>query len=157
MQMAKILVSIFNNKTALEFNSSYKDHLGNTTKLHTCKKGDIIIFQNIEDKSVFGLAQIDEFPDGKIYNEHHPLDVDVYSGGDAKYNRYEIKIKNYKSVSISFDDLACICGKSSDDSERTNIWKGSCFSFRQANFQGPDSEVVLKRLTIFLTAILTSK
>ena len=155
--MAKTLVAIFNNKTATEFQSGYKEHLGNTTKLHTCKKDDIIILQNIEDKIVFGLAQIDEFSDGKIYAEHHLLGIDTYTGNDAKYNRYEIKIKNYKSVSISFDDLACICGKSADDAERTNIWKGSCFSFRQANYQGADSEVVLKRLNIFLTAILNAK
>jgi hypothetical protein len=156
MQMAKTVVSIFNNKTAAEFQSSYKEYLGNTTKLHTCKKDDIIILQNIEDKKVFGICQISEFSDGKIYTEHHLLGVDTYSGTDAKYNRYEIKIKNYKTVNISFDDLACICGKSADDTERTNIWKGSCFSFRQVNYQGPDSELVLKRLSIFLTAILTT-
>jgi hypothetical protein len=155
--MNKTIVSIFNNKTQLEFESGFRQYLGNTTKLHTCKKNDVVLLQNIEDKHIFAIAQIDEFPNGKIYREHHFLETDTYSGNDSKYNLYEIKIKNYRSVNISFQDLACSCGKLVDAAERTNIWKGSCFSFRQVNYQGEDSELVLKRLSIFVNALFSVK
>lgn len=157
MQMPKIVVSLFDKKTKQEFLSNDKSYLGNTTKLNNCQEGDIVILQDIESKEIFGLAYIDVFPDGKIYAEHHPLEIDVYSGTAAKYNRYEIKIKNFRNVNISFEDMAIICGKSVDDKVRNNIWKGSCFGFRSANYNGEDSENVLRRLNIFVRSILESR
>ena len=155
--MKKILISIFNTLTQSEFLSSSLSYLGNTTKLNNCKKGDIIILQNIETKIVFGIAEIDEYDSGNVYIEHCMLDSDTYSGDAAKYNKYEIKIKNFKKVNITFEDISFICGKSLQDPSRTNIWKGSCFSFRKANYSGEDSDLVLKKLYVLLNSIVTSQ
>jgi len=157
MPKKKVLVSLFNNTTQEEFLSSLRTHLGNTTRLNNCEEGDIIVLQNIESKNMFGVALIGAYDDGKVYAEHHPLEMDIYSGNAAKYNRYEIKIKNFKKVNVSFEDIACICGKSLDDPVRNNIWKGSCFSFRKANYTGEDSENVMKRFHILLNSLLTTE
>ena len=152
-----ILVSLFNNKTKLEFLSSTRTNLGSVHKIHEFKKGDIVLLLDIETKCLFGITLLDSYETGKVYQEHHLLDTDIYSGDKAHYNKYDVKVQKVTEVTISFEDLAIMCGKTVNDKGYTNIWKASHMNFRYAQYQGEDSELVNKRLRILIQTLLSVK
>lgn len=152
-----ITISLFKEKTKAEFMNSTKTLMGSVHKTHKLKKDDIVLSVDVEKKYLFGIALLDEFPSGKVYEEHSLLDIDVYSGTDVKYNKYDIKIKNFVEVNMSFEDLAIMCGKTVDDKGSTNIWKGYNATFRKAFYAGEGEEDVLKRLRILSKSLLSVK
>lgn len=152
-----VIISLFKEKTKAEFLSSTRTLMGSYHKLHTVKKDDIILSVDVENKYLFGIALLDEFPSGKVYAEHHQLDEDVYSGKDIKYNKYDVKIKNFIDAHISFEDLAILCGKTVDDKGSTNIWKGYNASFRKAFYSGDGEANIIKILRIFAKCLLSVK
>lgn len=153
----QVLVSLFNNKTKLEFLNSPRAHLGSVHKIHTFRKGDVVLLLDIETKCLFGMTLLDSYESGKVYQDHHPLDIDMYSGDKSHYNRYEVKIQKVVEVSISFENLALLCGKTVDDKSYTNIWRGTHMNFRYAQYRGPDSDDVMKRLNALIDILLSVK
>lgn len=155
--MVNVLVTYYNNQTWEEFKNSDKQYLGHFNKVHKFKKDDIVLLLNNESKHVEGIAVLGEYEDGKVYREHHALDVDVHAGEHSKYNKYEIKIENLKFIHISFEDLATLCGKDEDDKSITNIWKAGRFNYSNVFYKGEDEDLIMLRLNIFIHTILTSK
>ncbi len=152
-----ITVSLFKEKTKVEFLKSIRTLMGSFHKIHSFKKDDYVLAVDVENKYLFGIALLDAFSSGKVYEEHNLLDIDVYSGRDAKYNKYDVKIKNFIEVNISFEDLAIMCGKTVNDKGSTNIWKGYNASFRKAFYSGEGEEDVMKRLRILIKSLLSVK
>lgn len=153
--MRQTLVTYFTELTAGEFKNSSKEYLGHFNKVHKFKKGDVALLINIETKCIFGIAILGEYEDGKIYREHHQLDVDTYTGENSKYNKYDIKIEKLCNVNIAFKDLAILCGKTEDDKVTTNIWKSTHLNYSNVFYKGEDSEIVLQRLNILINTLLS--
>ena len=153
--MTQTLVTYFTNLTWQEFKNSTKECLGHYNKVHKFKKGDIVLLINTEEKCILGIAILGEYEDGKVYREHHQLDVDTYSGENSKYNKYDIKIEKLRNVNISFKDLAILCGKNEDDKTTTNIWRNTHLNYSNVFYKGEDSEIVLQTLNIFINTLLS--
>jgi hypothetical protein len=155
MTEPQIIVSIFKKVTHDEFMRSPRTHLGNKNKLHCYHPGDIVLLTDIESKQLFAITTLDAYEDGHICREHHILDEDIYSGEKTNYNRYEVKIKPLVEVSVPFESLAVLCGKSPTDMTNNNIWRPSQFNFRRAFYKGDDEVVV--RLRHLVNSLLSVK
>lgn len=151
----KIGISLFNKKTRQQFMASSKDHLGHKNRVNEFGAGDIILLNDIESQEVFGVVTLGVYDSGKIYRDHHLLDDDMYEGDAAKYNKYDIKIAEFRAVAISFETLANLCGKDSNSASKTNIWKGTHLNYKNAFFKGDDSENVLNKLQDIIKMLLT--
>ena len=151
----KIGISLFNKKTRQQFMTSSKNHLGHKNRVNEFGAGDIILLNDIESQEVFGVVTLGVYDSGKIYRDHHLLDADLYEGDAAKYNKYDIKIAEFRSLTISFDTLANLCGKDATSVAKTNIWKGTHLNYANAFFKGDDSDIVLSKLHNIIKILLT--
>lgn len=154
MEEPKIGIVIFKNQSENEFMSSGKTYIGNAKQVHCFVENDIILLQNIESKCIFGIAQFGAYDSGKIYFEHHLLDMDLFGGSNVHHNKYEIKIKNFKKVNIPFEDLALLCGKPVNDRPYNNIWRGNNRTMVPAQYSGEDPESVMKRLRTLIKVLM---
>lgn len=152
---SKIGICVHNKKTRNDFLKSHKEHLGHKNQVHEFGAGDIILLNDIESQEVFAIVTLGLYDNGKVYRDHHLLDVDLYEGDAAKYNKYDIKIAEFRSVSISFETLANLCGQDVNCSNKTNIWKRTHLNFRNAFFSGDNSEIVLRNLKNIINMLLT--
>lgn len=150
-----ILVSLFNQTTAAEFLKSDRSHLGSVHKIHEFKKGDIVLLLDIQSKRLFGITLLDSYASGKVYQDHHLLDIDIYSGDKQQYNKYDVKIQNFREINIPFEDLAILCGKTINDKTYNNIWRGTQTNFRYASYKGEDSKDVLLRLRLLIKSLMS--
>lgn len=155
MMNPKIGISVFNKQTREQFMRSSKDRLGHKNRVNEFGAGDIILLNDIESQEVFGIVTLGVYDNGKIYTDHHLLDVDLYEGEAAKYNKYDIKIAAFRSLTISFDTLANLCGKDASSVFKTNIWKGTHLNYTNAFFKGDNSEIVLNKLHNIIKMLLT--
>lgn len=151
----KIGISIFTKKTRDQFMKSPKDRMGHKNRVNEFGGGDIILLNDIESREVFGIVTLGLYENGKVYTDHHLLDVDLYEGDAAKYNKYDIKIAEFRALTISFDTLANLCGKDATSVAKTNIWKGTHLNYANAFFKGDDSEIVLDKLHNIIKMLLT--
>ena len=151
----KIGISVFSKKTRNDFVKSPKEYLGYKNRVHEFRAGDIILLNDTESQEVFGIVTLGLYDNGKVYRDHHLLDVDVYEGDAAKYNKYDIKIAKFRSVSISFETLANLCGQDLNCPIKTNIWKNTQLNYTKAFFAGDDSEIVLRKLKSIIIMLLT--
>lgn len=151
----KIGISVFNKKTRDQFMKSPKDRMGHKNRVNEFGSGDIILLNDIESHEVFGIVTLGLYDNGKVYRDHHLLDADLYEGDAAKYNKYEIKIAEFRSVIISFETLANLCGQDLNSRSRTNIWKGTHLNYANAFFKGDDSDIVLNKLHNIIKMLLT--
>lgn len=152
---AKIGVTLFNKKTRGEFMASSRRHLGYKNKIHEFKAGDIILLNDIESGEVFGIVVLGTYDSGNVYREHHPLDIDIYSGDSQKYNKYDVKIDRLIPLIITFSKLASLCGKNTSDGTKTNIWKGTHLNFSKLFYKADDEEAVISKINILIETILS--
>jgi len=151
----KIGITLFSKKTREELMKSPKTYLGHKNKVHEFSAGDIILLSDQDMHEFFGLVVLGNYEDGKVYKLHDLLDVDIYSGDAAKYNKYDIKIEKFISISIPFDKLATLCGKEVTDKTTTNIWKNTHLNFSKAFYSGEDSDSVISKLQIIIGMLLS--
>ena len=132
-----ILVSYFTNAT-------FASWLADSTKVHhrsrmsKCEDNVIVVFVNLDTQSIVGVATLG----GKMV-EHHPLDVDAFSGADAVYNKFEAPIKHLHLLRnpLHFRDVKELCRIPEAYKGQTNISKGGTCSFAQIFFK-PQEGVV---------------
>lgn len=154
MTEPKIGIVLFKNQSENEFMLSTKTYIGNSKQVHCFAENDIILLQNIESKKIFGIAQFGVYENGKIFHEHHLLDEDLFGGTNVHHNKYEVKIKNFKKVDITFEELAIMCGKPLNDRPYNNIWRGNNRTMVPAQYTGEDPESVMKRLRTLINILI---
>lgn len=113
----RIRIAHFSEKTFAEWKK-------NPTKLNDrqkrkCGKGTIIVLVHTGMKAIVGVAIL-----GSEFSAHDLLDVDTYSGIDAKYNTYEADLEFCRlfTYPVSLNDVKDICGISKDYNLINNIF-----------------------------------
>lgn len=126
---------------------------------HRCRTAvqpnDLILMVNHESGYVVGVARAaSTCLDARLPE----VCAKVYSGEDAKYNRYAILIKDLELLPgrrVSQRDLRRIVGVDDEDKSRTNIYKGFPNSWQPAFIQNEEAApVVLARLAAFIEGLL---
>jgi len=84
--------------------------------------GDICVLNNQDERCFVGFA----VPKGTCALSDL-LDVEVYSGEDAKYNKYEFPTERYVLFPkpVSYEEVAHFCGIPVGDKTPSNIYKRS--------------------------------
>jgi hypothetical protein len=148
-----IILSLFNNKTEEEFMKSSRESFNHETKT-TYPAGTRVILKNQDSEKIFGIAILGEYENGKAWRDHHPLDIDIYSGEHAKYNKYDYKIDKFKKISISYDHLRLLIGI--DAKKQTNLTRRTHLAYRQVFVKQDDEPQILEKLSIWIESILNS-
>jgi hypothetical protein len=148
-----VITTNFNDETWSEFIRGDKSYLGNKHRT-TFPAGTIIMLKNLTIKAIVGICVLANWADTESpVREHHPLDCDVYTGDNAKYNKYEMKINDlhiFKSP-IPFDDIRILVGGNSESKKVNNIWRGFHSNF--VSLFGAD-EIIIKRYKIWVKTLL---
>jgi hypothetical protein len=148
----QVFQTMFDAKTRAEFTSSERNIFGHRQQSHLIKEGDIVLLQDLTEKSVFAIARMGKFENGSVMREHSLLDTEIYN--NSIYNKFEFAIAEVKILpkDISFTDLASLLGI--DNTVRNNITKGTPMNFRRLFYEGNKSEEVMKRLKIWVNTII---
>jgi hypothetical protein len=150
--MANFINSQFDNKTMEEFKNSGCKWFGHKQKTNK-PAGTRVLCQNIQTREVFAIAKLGVFENGKVFREHHQLDVDIYSGDAVKYNKYDICIEkiHFFETPIPFKSLAKLF--SINNAHRNNITKKSNTNFAKLFYECEDIEDVLERVNIWASTL----
>jgi hypothetical protein len=103
--------------------------LGHDKKIHCMKAGDIVLLYNLNTKEVFGIAILRTFSNGKIYNQLHPYDQELYAGKYRQYSKYEINAKIYLIEPVSIQTINIECGLD----ENKQIVNGHIVSYKRTD------------------------
>ena len=148
----KFLSSIFCAEERSQFISGTRNVFGLDRRSNIAEEGDIVLLQDLTEKSVFAIARLGKFENGNVMREHHHLDPDIYE--KSKYNKFELAIAEVKILpkAISFTDLAFLLGI--DNKCYNNITRGVPKSFWKLFYKGDNNEEVMKRLQIWISTII---
>ena len=118
-----IHVAQFTAKTFEEWRKSPVKCFHSATRMVSCKAGDIMV-GTLDNSAVVVV--------GILKGECVPydlLDLDTYSGEDAKYNKYEFHLEVYRILAepARFEDIRAHCGASVDDKTPNNLFSGKHF------------------------------
>jgi len=127
-QNYQIGISIFNTDTYHQF-MEHSGTLGHDKKIHCMKAGDIVLLYNLNTKEVFGIAILRAFSNGKIYNQLHPYDQELYAGEYRQYSKYEINAKIYLIEPVSIQTINIECGLD----ENKQIVNGHIVSYKRTD------------------------
>lgn len=115
--MADIRIAHFSEKTFNEWKV-------NPTKLHDrlkrkCGKGTIVVLVHKDLQVIIAVAVL-----GSDFRAHDLLDVDTYTGTDAKYNTYEADIESCRFFThpVPLKDVKDLCGISKEYNLINNIF-----------------------------------
>jgi hypothetical protein len=131
---APVVMSYFNEKTRAQFLSSPMKYLGSAHRAKVTV-GTLVVLTDLDAKSIFGIAVVDNAPDAKTPCIEHPfLDMDTYSLEYQKYNKYEIHLSGIKifSTQITFEQIRTLLGGDAALKGAGNMWRGF-----HCNFAGP--------------------
>jgi len=151
--MAEILNNQFTSQTWARFLASDRQYFG--ARCFTKKpKGSFVICRNNDDDTVVAIAELGEFSNGEVCREHSQLDIDIYTGGDAKYNAYDVCIEKIHvftkpKSSVSLADILGI-----DTKVRNNITKGMAGNFVRMFYKSDDESKVIERLRFWIACVL---
>jgi hypothetical protein len=104
---------------------------------------------------VVGIIELTVFPGtNSVCRESSLLDPDVYSGADAKYNKWEYGTKVLKTFDhpIPYSELAELCGI--DNTHNNNIAKRNRLTYCNLFYKGPGEDVVLRRVQTWIRHML---
>lgn len=127
-QKCQIGISVFNTDTYPQF-MEHSGTLGHDKKIHCMKVGDIVLLYNLNTKEVFGIAILRAFSNGKIYNQLHPYDQELYAGKYRQYSKYEINAKIYLIEPVSIQTINIECGLD----ENKQIVNGHIVSYKRTD------------------------
>ena len=144
----KIHVFNFTSKTFAEWQASGDKKFHSRTQMKSLTAGDIGVLK-VQDMNCFVGFTVLKGP--CVLSDL--LDVEVYSGEDAKYNKYEFPIERYVPFPepVSYVEIARFCGIPADDKTPSNIYKGFHGSYAEA-FYGTAGEptLVIDRFRAFV-------
>ena len=114
-----IHVTQFSAKTFDEWQKSPVKCFHSKLRMKSCKAGDIVVGTADRAVVVVGILKGECVP-------CDPLDLETYSGEDAKYNKYEFHLESYRILSepVRFEDIRAHCGASADDKTKNNLFCG---------------------------------
>jgi hypothetical protein len=139
----KIHVVYFDSKTLAEQQASGDKKIHSAERMNTFTAGDICLLTDLDKRCFVGFAVLKG-----TCALSDLLDVEVYSGEDAKYNKYEFPLECYWILPepVSFETIATHCGGSVADATRTNLFTGVAME-RSEVFYGKkgDSSLILDR------------
>lgn len=149
----KIHVYPFNPASFEQWMKSPVKNFGSSTMMHSYKAGDYVVCTC--NSAVVLVAKLKG-----VCSLRDLLDVEIYSGENAKYNKYEFPLECYWILPepVSFETIATHCGGSIADATRTNLFKGVAME-RSEVFYGKkgDSSLILDRYRCLVASwIMTS-
>lgn len=167
--MPTTFVTYFTDKTEAEARVSFAT--GNLFCGHRCRTkvqpNDLVLMVNHESGYVVGVARaastcLDRRTVLNSANQRESqmpeVGATVYSGEDAKYNRYAILIKDLRllpSFHITQLALRRIVGVDDEDKSKTNIYKGFPNSWQPAFIKNEEAAPgVLACLAAFIEGLL---
>ena len=151
--MAAIVNNQFNQVTWAEFLSSKTNYFGARCKT-SCKAGTIVLCYNLTNKTIVAIATLGVFSEnGKVWREHAFLDADIYSGDNARYNKYDICIDKLYVLPtpVSCENVGKMLSMNS--TVRTNITKGITGNFVRMFYKSEDEPQILERLRIWISTL----
>lgn len=149
----KVRQTIFTKETRHEFISGTQKVFSLPKRSKQSKEGDLIILQDITEKSVFAVARLGKFENGSVMREHSQLDPDTHK--KLNLNKFELAIAELKILpkAISFTDLAFLLGID-NTIKYNNITKNTQFNFHEPMYHGSNKEDVVKRLEIWVKTLI---
>jgi len=152
----QIATAVFSENSKTAFLQSERKFLGSRHRIFILHPNDIVLFQNSDTQAFFGVGRLGSFGDDKVYREHCLIDtLEIYSGGDMKYNKYDIKLDAFVifPVEFSFVDLAELLDI--DTGVRTNITKTSQLTFIRVFYKNDrDEQKIIKKIKLWLKSIV---
>lgn len=148
----KLLQTTFKRDTRAEFISGTQRLFGLHQRCNVAREGDIVLLQDLTEKSVFAIAKLGKFENGSVIREHSLLESELYN--KSKYNKFELAIGEIKILpkAISFIDLSNLIGI--DNTVVNNITKGTPMNFSNLFYKENNSEDIFKRLKIWISTII---
>lgn len=146
-----IAQTLFSEKTWKEFLDGGKV-LHHKNQVKSLEAGTYVLLQGPE--GLYGVAQLETFPETKtVCRETSLLDADVYSGEDAKYNKYEIASKMIKIYEppIPYCEVSVLFGI--ENQYQNNIAKRGILSFCRLFYKGPNESDVLRRVQCWIKTL----
>jgi hypothetical protein len=121
----KIHVVYFTSKTLTEHQASGDKKIHSAERMNTFTAGDICLLSDLDKRCFVGFAVLKG-----TCALSDLLDVEVYGGEDAKYNKYEFPTERYVLFPepVSYEEVARFCVIPVGDKTPSNIYKGCCRS-----------------------------
>lgn len=151
-----VAVSFFDEKSKAQFLSGSREYLGNSRRVKSCPAGTIVLLNDLTKREMWGVCMIENWPGtSSPCREHHLLDCETYSHEFAKYNKYEIRITNFRVLKnpIAFEQVRAIVGGDERAKGSGNMWKGFHSSFSMPFQEGAD-KYVLERYYLWARSLL---
>jgi hypothetical protein len=127
--MNRIVVSFFTQQSKNQFMNSSRAYLGSLRRTR-CPAGTIVVLCDLTEKEAWGVCTLKDW-NGTTSpcREHHLLDDDIYSGGLAKYNKYDICIDTLRVLKnpVKFEEIRTLVGGT--ENKAGNMWRGFHSSF----------------------------
>jgi len=157
LPMVTIHVSTFSPKTWNEWKMATSKSFGSSTNIKSWKAGDYVVCTC--NKKLVLIAKLKG-----VCTLRDLLDVEIYSGTDTKYNKYEFPISCYWIIPepIPFESVAEICGVSVKIPIYNNLFRGVPMQRSEAFYglKGQSSLVLdryhglIARLIVGLTPVI---
>ena len=114
-----IHVTQFTAKTFEEWQKTLVKCFHSDKRMLLCKAGDIVVGTADRAVVVVGILK-------GVCTPCDLLDLDTYSGEDAKYNKYQFHLESYRILSkpVRFEDIRAYCGAPVDDKTPNNLFRG---------------------------------
>ena len=148
-----VVVAFFNSETEVEWRKGGMTQLNNHVRTK-CPAGTIVVLANYETKYVIGVCLMANWGDSDSpCREHHLLDQDTYSGGNAKYNKWEICITGLRLLKnpMKFADIRTLVGGDSQAKKCNNMWAGFLSNF---NAVFGAEEAIINRYKLWAQSLL---
>jgi hypothetical protein len=125
MASPNFLISYFNTVTLGEFLLK-PNKLHHSKRVKACRVGTLVVLINTDLPAIVGVAEL-----GGPMEEHHLLDEDTYSGDNAKYNKYEVAIKQLHILRnpLHLSDVKMLCGIPQSYTKKDNMTKVQVISW----------------------------
>ena len=138
----KIHIVPFSSKTFAEQLASGDKKLHSDKRMNSFTAGDIGLLNEQDERRFRGFVVLK----GKCALRD-PLDVEVYGGEDAKYNKYEFPTERYVLFPepVSYEEVVRFCGIPVGDKTPSNIYKGSRASAEAFYGKGGEPSLILDR------------
>jgi len=154
MSSPAIHIGQFNDVTFLEWKASPFKAIHSDKNMHNVNAGDIFVGA-LKGQHESGFAFVCTVK-GKCVQQDL-LDVDVYKGENAHYNKYHFAIDRLWLLPalMPFAEVAAWCGKTLDDRTNTNIFKPT-LSRRKPYYKGNDEQTVVDRFRVLIESLMNS-
>lgn len=164
--MSTVFITFFTDKTEAEARVRFA--AGNFVCSHrirsSVKPNDLVLMVNHESGYIVGVARaasgcLAVVNSAQQSERQMPeLAPYVYTGADAKYNKYTILIKDLVLFRrrVSQRDLRDALDVDDECKSRTNIYKGFPNSWQPAFIKSEDEAVILGRLKTWVEAVLAT-